>query len=52
MSYLSYENVIPRGLTDDYTHSYWTVESFDGSDIAWPVSGDDIALYRAGVTRA
>lgn len=37
-----------RSAYDDW---HWTLRTMEGSPTDWPVSGDDIALYRAGVTR-
>lgn len=48
-----YEYSIPGEPCKDYSWPWWTVSSLndnpDGS--AYPVSGDDIALYRGGIVR-
>ena len=47
MIYHSYENVIPRSVTDDYTEPWWTVASLSTASSPWVVSGDEIARLRA-----
>lgn len=46
-----YFPTIPGSMDRTYSeHDCWTVASM-WYDPEWPVSGDDIALYRAGVYR-
>ena len=49
------EHLYPKSYIN-HAHPSWSIGSLmddylNWEDEQWPVSGDDIALYRAGVTR-